>query len=84
MASSDFSTPEKRQRNVSVLKNTIKTQRKKIHNLQKSVGRLRKRIVSLKSLMSYLKEKSLITEMSESTIKVIILYNFVFSYTYPP
>lgn len=70
MSSSDFSTPEKRRKNLQIVKRTVTNQRQKIHALQMNVRRLKLRINSMKTLLDYLKEKSFITETSESTIMV--------------
>lgn len=70
MSSSDFSTPEKRRKNLQIVKRTVSNQRQKIHALQMNVRRLKLRINSMKTLLDYLKEKSFITETSESTIMV--------------
>lgn len=43
---------------------------KYVHTLQMTVRRLKKRITSMQQLIDYLKEKSLISESSESTINV--------------
>lgn len=72
MTSSDFSTPEKRRKNINVMKRTIGDQRKKIHTLQMKVRRLGKRVTSLTTLLKDLREKSLITETAETSIRVSI------------
>ncbi|KAJ8951535.1 hypothetical protein NQ317_015416 [Molorchus minor] len=72
MASSDFSTPEKRRKNLQKVKQTVAKQRKRIHSLQMTVRRLRLRITSLESLLKHLKEKSLISESAESIIKASV------------
>ncbi|XP_030749488.1 uncharacterized protein LOC115877474 [Sitophilus oryzae] len=64
MGSSDFSTPEKRRRNLAFIKKRCASQRKRIHNLQMTVRRLKNRITSLKQLLNYLKDECLITELS--------------------
>jgi len=56
-------------RNLSLIK--IWEQRKwKIHTLQMGLRRLKNKITSMHQLIDYLKEKSLISESSELTIKV--------------
>lgn len=70
LVSSDFSTPEKRRRNLSLVKRLDQQKRRKVHILQMAVRRLKLRITSLQQLMDYLREKYLISESSESTIKV--------------
>lgn len=72
LSSGDFSTPEKRRKNIGNVKKIIKTQRQKIHSLQTTVGALRKRISTLKSLLTYLKKQAYISEAPESTIRVTI------------
>ncbi|KAJ8980515.1 hypothetical protein NQ317_007935 [Molorchus minor] len=74
LSSDDFSTPQKRTRNVKTCrKKVVADQRRKIHSLQCTVRSLRKRITSLKSLLTYLRNKFSFTETSESAIKA---YNF--------
>lgn len=73
MATSDFSTPEKRSKNLKIVKSTVANQRKKVHSLQMTVRRLKLKITSLKTLLTFLKEKAFISETSEPTIKVSVL-----------
>lgn len=77
MSSGDFSTPEKRRKNWQIVKRKVLYQRQKIHSLQMNVRRLKLKINSMTSLLDYLKEKSLITESSEATIKVSSVINAV-------
>lgn len=74
LASSDFSTPEKRRKNLAFVKSWDERRRRKVHTLQMTVRRLKMRITSMQQLIDYLKEKSLISESSESTIKVWICF----------
>lgn len=79
MTSSDFSTPEKRRKNIKILKTKITCQRKKIHNLQNQVRRLKNRVKSLKDLLKVLREKDFITESAESSIRVgIFLLDIIY------
>lgn len=54
LSSSDFSTPEKRRKNLKFVKTKVQSQRQKIHVLQMKVRRLKSKVTSLNSL---LKEK---------------------------
>lgn len=74
ITTSDFSTPEKRQKNWRAVKSTVLQQRRKIHNLQMTVRRQKLKIASLKALLNLLKSKGLITESSETSIKVSELF----------
>lgn len=51
MATGNFSTPEKRKKNVDILKKTDSHQKKKIHTLQIKVRLLKNRANSLTSLL---------------------------------
>lgn len=80
LSSGDFSTPEKRSKNLARVKYTVAKQKRRIHSLQTTVRRLKHRVTSLQSLLKYLKEKSLISESSESTLSVSNIFNFCISY----
>lgn len=70
LESSDFSTPEKRRKNLALIKRWDEKRKRKLHNAQMRVRRLRKRMTSLQQLIDHLKEKSLISESFETTLKV--------------
>ena len=70
---SDFSTPEKRKRNMNIIRKRVQSQNKKIRILQQSVRRMKHNITSMKTLLDYLREKSLISESAEVTISVCFL-----------
>lgn len=78
MCSEDFSSPKKAKRNFELMKNTIVKQRNKIKTLHSTVRRLKSRINNLNSLLKVLKEKALITESSESTLRVSISKNSIY------
>lgn len=80
MSTDDFSSPKKRQRNFEVVKKTIIKQRNRIKSLNSTVRRLKSRITNLNSLLKMLKERALITESSESTLRVSISLFFLSAY----
>ncbi|XP_044744092.1 uncharacterized protein LOC123306237 [Coccinella septempunctata] len=69
---SDFSTPEKRKRNMNIIRKRVQSQNKKIRILQQSVRRMKHKITSMKTLLDYLREKSLISESAEVTISASV------------
>lgn len=72
LSSDDFSSPKKAKRHFRFLKTTIFNQRKKIKVLQQNVRRLRGKINSMESLVRLLKQKSLISESSETAIEASV------------
>ncbi|XP_044749766.1 uncharacterized protein LOC123310364 [Coccinella septempunctata] len=69
---SDFSSPEKRKRNMNIIRKRVQIQNKKIRILQQSVRRMKHNITSMKTLLDYLREKSLISESAEVTISASV------------
>ncbi|KAJ8948614.1 hypothetical protein NQ314_008377 [Rhamnusium bicolor] len=62
--------PQKIIRNWKIAKKTINQQRKKIQQFQRNNRRLKTRISSMKSLMTYLKSQFFVSESAESIINV--------------
>lgn len=68
--STDWDVPEKRKICWKIVKKTVYSQKKKIHNLQQTKMRMKKRISSLVGLTKHLKQKNFISENAQNTINV--------------
>ncbi|KAJ8968199.1 hypothetical protein NQ314_002403 [Rhamnusium bicolor] len=68
----DFGTPRKTKRNLQLLKNTIAMKQRRLEMTQQQNRRLKRKIASLKELMSHLHSRNLISEEAEQTIMVSI------------
>lgn len=81
IASSDCESPRKARKCFNIAKSTVELQKKKIKSLQRSKQRLRRRVLSLKSLTKMLKEKFHLSENAEKTIEVSINNSYLISLT---
>ncbi|KAJ8933504.1 hypothetical protein NQ314_013969 [Rhamnusium bicolor] len=68
----DFGTPRKTKRNLQLLKSTIAMKQRRLEMTQQQNRRLKRKIASLKELLSHLHIRNLISEEAEQTIMVSI------------
>lgn len=68
--SDDFSTPRKAKRNWQIARNAIIVQRQKNKSLQRTRRRLKDRVISLTSLLKYLRNNQMISETAQESLQV--------------
>ena len=69
---SHLATPKRATRTINVIRRTVTQQRQKIEALQKKFHRCKRRISSLKDLVSNLKEKNYISEAAADSLMVCL------------
>lgn len=69
----DFSTPRRRKRNLTVVKNSVSNLRRKNKILKQKNGRLEKKVNSLLDIINKLKDKFLISENAAFNLEVRML-----------
>jgi len=70
MDDDDFSTPRRRKRNLSVIKNTVGNLRRKNKLLKQKNRRLEKKVSSLLDIVKELKNKCMISENAAFNLEV--------------
>lgn len=70
LSSDGFSTPRKAKKHFHIMKKSIDLHKKKNKSLKSTVTYLRYRIKTLNGLLTHLKEKRYIKELSETMLKV--------------
>lgn len=70
LTSSDFGSPKRRSANLSKVKQKVQQQAKKIRSLQTANKKLRSKIKSLNDLIKHKRGNSMISENTESSIRV--------------